>query len=182
MEEISYTANGAQKVAVASGFTMVAWPTKIVTAKISFLGSGVIRRATDAEAALQHAQAAEKAKDNPHTKQGVTHLNAAIDHGKQGHADVATGHAQEATPMAALFVSMASRAVSGSRGHPPLVAARGLEPPGVAHVRMQSRYKQTGCCSVRRYAKGHQNCSLRQRVLGSAYKLDLLHNLVLTKG
>jgi Small metal-binding protein len=125
------------------------------------LGQGVIRRATDAEAALQHAQAAEKAKDNPHTKQGITHLNAAIDHGKQGHADVATGHGQEATPMAALFVSMASRAVSGSRGHPPLVAARGLEPPGVAHVRMQSRYKQTGCCSVRRYAKGHQNCSLR---------------------
>ena len=25
---ITYTANGAQKVAVAAGFTMVAWPTK----------------------------------------------------------------------------------------------------------------------------------------------------------
>jgi alcohol dehydrogenase (cytochrome c) len=35
---ITYTANGAQKVAVASGFTMVAWPTKIVTAKIQILG------------------------------------------------------------------------------------------------------------------------------------------------
>ena len=35
---ITYTANGAQKVAVASGFTMLAWPTKIVTAKIVILG------------------------------------------------------------------------------------------------------------------------------------------------
>jgi hypothetical protein len=35
---ITYTANGAQKVAVASGFTMLAWPTKIVTAKIVVLG------------------------------------------------------------------------------------------------------------------------------------------------
>ena len=44
---------------------------------------------THAEAALKQAKAAEKAK-------GITHLNAAIDHGKQGHADVATGHAEEA--------------------------------------------------------------------------------------
>jgi len=35
---ITYTANGAQKIAVASGFTMLAWPTKIVTAKIVILG------------------------------------------------------------------------------------------------------------------------------------------------
>ena len=35
---ITYSANGAQKVAVASGFTMVAWPTKIVTAKVVILG------------------------------------------------------------------------------------------------------------------------------------------------
>ena len=35
---ITYTANGAQKVAVAAGFTMLAWPTKIVTAKIVILG------------------------------------------------------------------------------------------------------------------------------------------------
>jgi alcohol dehydrogenase (cytochrome c) len=35
---ITYTANGSQKVAVASGFTMLAWPTKIVTAKIEILG------------------------------------------------------------------------------------------------------------------------------------------------
>jgi outer membrane protein assembly factor BamB len=35
---ITYTANGAQKVAVAAGFTMLAWPTKIATAKIKILG------------------------------------------------------------------------------------------------------------------------------------------------
>jgi alcohol dehydrogenase (cytochrome c) len=35
---ITYTANGAQKVAVAAGFTMLAWPTKIVTAKVAILG------------------------------------------------------------------------------------------------------------------------------------------------
>ncbi len=35
---ITYTAKGAQKVAVASGFTHIAWPTKIVTAKIVVLG------------------------------------------------------------------------------------------------------------------------------------------------
>jgi alcohol dehydrogenase (cytochrome c) len=35
---ITYTVNGAQKVAVAAGFTHPAWPTKIVTAKIVVLG------------------------------------------------------------------------------------------------------------------------------------------------
>ena len=35
---ITYTANGAQKVAVAVGVMMVAWPTKIVKAKIVVLG------------------------------------------------------------------------------------------------------------------------------------------------
>ena len=35
---ITYTAYGAQKVAVAAGFTMVAWPTKIVRSKIVVLG------------------------------------------------------------------------------------------------------------------------------------------------
>jgi alcohol dehydrogenase (cytochrome c) len=35
---ITYTADGAQKVAVAIGFTHPAWPTKIVTAKIVVLG------------------------------------------------------------------------------------------------------------------------------------------------
>jgi alcohol dehydrogenase (cytochrome c) len=35
---ITYNANGAQKVAVAYGFTMLAWPVKIVTAKIAILG------------------------------------------------------------------------------------------------------------------------------------------------
>jgi alcohol dehydrogenase (cytochrome c) len=37
---ITYTANGAQKVAVATGFTHLAWPTKIVTAKIVVLDLG----------------------------------------------------------------------------------------------------------------------------------------------
>ena len=31
-------ANGAQKVAVAAGFTQIAWPTNIVKAKIVVLG------------------------------------------------------------------------------------------------------------------------------------------------
>ena len=35
---ITYTVNGVQKVAVAAGFTMVAWPAKPVTAKIVVLG------------------------------------------------------------------------------------------------------------------------------------------------
>ena len=35
---ITYTADGAQKVAVAAGFTLAAWPTKIVTAKVVVLG------------------------------------------------------------------------------------------------------------------------------------------------
>jgi len=35
---ITYTANGAQRVAVAAGFTMVAWPTKPVIAKVVILG------------------------------------------------------------------------------------------------------------------------------------------------
>ena len=35
---ITYSANGAQKVAVAGGFTMLAWPTKVVKAKVVVLG------------------------------------------------------------------------------------------------------------------------------------------------
>jgi alcohol dehydrogenase (cytochrome c) len=35
---ITYTTNGAQKVAVAAGFTMMAWPTKVVHAKVVVLG------------------------------------------------------------------------------------------------------------------------------------------------
>ena len=35
---ITYSAGGAQRVAVAHGFTMVAWPTKPVTAKVVILG------------------------------------------------------------------------------------------------------------------------------------------------
>ncbi len=37
---ISYTAGGEQKIAVAAGFTMVAWPTKPDTAKVIVLGLG----------------------------------------------------------------------------------------------------------------------------------------------
>jgi len=35
---ITYWANGTQKIAVAAGFTHIAWPTKIVTAKVVVLG------------------------------------------------------------------------------------------------------------------------------------------------
>ena len=35
---ITYVANGAQKIAVAAGFTSPAWPTKVVTAKVKVLG------------------------------------------------------------------------------------------------------------------------------------------------
>jgi alcohol dehydrogenase (cytochrome c) len=35
---ITYDAGGTQKVAVATGFTLLAWPTKIVTAKVVVLG------------------------------------------------------------------------------------------------------------------------------------------------
>jgi alcohol dehydrogenase (cytochrome c) len=37
---ITYTANGAQKVAVAAGLTEILWPTDIVTAKVIVLGLG----------------------------------------------------------------------------------------------------------------------------------------------
>ena len=35
---ITYTENGAQRIAVASGFTHIEWPTKVVTAKIMVFG------------------------------------------------------------------------------------------------------------------------------------------------
>jgi hypothetical protein len=35
---ITYAVNGAQKVAVAYGFSMLAWPVKVVTAKIMIMG------------------------------------------------------------------------------------------------------------------------------------------------
>ena len=37
---ITYTANGAQKIAVATGFTSILWPTEVVTGKIVILGLG----------------------------------------------------------------------------------------------------------------------------------------------
>ncbi len=41
-------------------------------------------------------EAAEKAKANPHTKQGITHLEAAISEGKKKDDKAATKHAEEA--------------------------------------------------------------------------------------
>ncbi len=35
---ITYTASGAQKIAVATGLTEILWPTEITTAKVSILG------------------------------------------------------------------------------------------------------------------------------------------------
>lgn len=35
---ITYTASGEQKVAVATGFTSILWPTEVVTGKIVILG------------------------------------------------------------------------------------------------------------------------------------------------
>ena len=43
---ITYTANGVQKVAVATGFTSILWPTAVVTAKVMVLGLG---EATDSK-------------------------------------------------------------------------------------------------------------------------------------
>jgi alcohol dehydrogenase (cytochrome c) len=37
---ITYTADGSQKIAVASGLTEILWPTEITTAKVSILGLG----------------------------------------------------------------------------------------------------------------------------------------------
>jgi alcohol dehydrogenase (cytochrome c) len=37
---ITYTADGAQRVAVATGFTSILWPTEVVTGKIIILGLG----------------------------------------------------------------------------------------------------------------------------------------------
>jgi len=35
---ITYNANGARRVAVAAGFAMIGWPTKIATGRIFILG------------------------------------------------------------------------------------------------------------------------------------------------
>ncbi len=52
--------------------------------------------ATQAEASLQHAQAAKNDMTNPHLDAATAELGEAITHGKSGHADVATGHAKSA--------------------------------------------------------------------------------------
>ena len=46
--------------------------------------------------ALEHAKASEKAEANPHTSEGITHLEAAITAAKQGDAKSGTVHAKEA--------------------------------------------------------------------------------------
>ncbi|MEK9139743.1 MAG: small metal-binding protein SmbP [Nitrospirota bacterium] len=43
---------------------------------------------------MQHAL--NGGKDRPHVDEGIAHLKAAIEHGKVGHADVATKHAETA--------------------------------------------------------------------------------------
>jgi alcohol dehydrogenase (cytochrome c) len=35
---IAYRADGAEKIAVATGFTLMSWPTELVTGKIAVLG------------------------------------------------------------------------------------------------------------------------------------------------
>jgi cell division protein FtsB len=52
--------------------------------------------ATHATEALKHAEAAEKAKANPHTAAAIKELKGAVEHGKANHADVATKAAEEA--------------------------------------------------------------------------------------
>lgn len=37
---ITYVVNGEQKIAVATGFTAILWPTEVVTGKIVILGLG----------------------------------------------------------------------------------------------------------------------------------------------
>ena len=49
-----------------------------------------------AEAALKHAKAAEKAKSNTHTEEGITHLEAAIAEGNKKNSTTATQHSEEA--------------------------------------------------------------------------------------
>jgi alcohol dehydrogenase (cytochrome c) len=44
---ITYGANGTRKVPVASGFTMLAWPTKIVTVRLKCLASAAPPQAND---------------------------------------------------------------------------------------------------------------------------------------
>jgi hypothetical protein len=46
--------------------------------------------------ALENAEAIEKFKPNPHTAEAIVHIKAAIDEGRQNHADAATKHAEEA--------------------------------------------------------------------------------------
>jgi hypothetical protein len=46
--------------------------------------------------ALEHAQGAAKEVKSPHLAEGIKGLKGAIEHGKAGHADVATKEAESA--------------------------------------------------------------------------------------
>ncbi|MBY0247018.1 MAG: hypothetical protein K2Q17_05060 [Nitrospiraceae bacterium] len=50
---------------------------------------------------MQHAL--NGGKDRPHVDEGIAHLKEAIEHGKAGHADVATKHAGETNGDILLF-------------------------------------------------------------------------------
>ena len=45
---------------------------------------------------LKHAGTAGLGMKNPHLDEGIKHLKECVDHGKAGHADVATQHAEGA--------------------------------------------------------------------------------------
>jgi hypothetical protein len=46
--------------------------------------------------ALEHAKASEKAEPNPHTAEGIVHLEAAISSSKNDDAQAGVQHAKEA--------------------------------------------------------------------------------------
>lgn len=50
----------------------------------------------DARHSLKDAEAADKEKANPHIKEAINHLKAAIEEGDKQDAKAATGHAEEA--------------------------------------------------------------------------------------
>jgi hypothetical protein len=49
-----------------------------------------------AQEALKHAEMAQKDAKNPHLAEGIKGLKEAVEHGKAGHADVATKAAENA--------------------------------------------------------------------------------------
>jgi hypothetical protein len=51
-----------------------------------------------AETALKHAEGAMTETKNPHVAEGIKGLKEGIEHGKAGHADVATKAVEKAIP------------------------------------------------------------------------------------